>query len=187
MIDYQIVPLEKAYLLLNHGPTVLISCAYGDERNVIAAGWCTVLDYTPARVLVILDKQGYSHQLIKKSGEFVMMLPSKAMAKLVLQVGACTGSAVDKFAAFDIPILPAKTVVAPLINGCLAFLECKLIDEPHNQDTYDLYIGEVTCAWADPRVFSNGRWHIKDESLRSIHYQAGGQFFAIEDSFQVEE
>lgn len=48
------------------------------------------------------------------------------------------------------------------------------------------YIGEVNYACADPRVFSNGQWHIKDESLRTIHYQAGGEFFAIGDSFQIE-
>lgn len=139
MSTYQTVPLEKAYLLLNHGPTVMISSAYNNHRNVMSAAWSSALDYAPARVLVVLDKHGYSHQLVKKSGEFVVMLPSKSMAKLVLQVGHCTGSELDKFAAFNIPTLPAKTVTAPLIAGCLAFLECKLIDEPHNQDNYDLY------------------------------------------------
>lgn len=185
MTTYQPVPLEKAYLLLNHGPTVMVSSACGDKRNIMSAAWSTPLDFAPPKVLVILDKQGYSHELIKASAEFVIMVPSKAMAEQVLQVGSCSGREVDKFEAFNLSTLPAKTVTAPLIEGCLACLECKLIPEPHNQDQYDLYIGEVTYAWADPRVFTDGRWHIKEDTLRSIHYQAGGEFFAIGDSFHV--
>jgi len=36
------VELEKAYRLLNHGPTVLVSAQHGDDRNVMAArlGMC---------------------------------------------------------------------------------------------------------------------------------------------------
>lgn len=33
------VPLAKAYRLLNHGPTVLVSAAHGGKRNVMAAAW----------------------------------------------------------------------------------------------------------------------------------------------------
>lgn len=31
------VPLDKAYRLLNHGPTVLVSAAHGGQRNIMAA------------------------------------------------------------------------------------------------------------------------------------------------------
>ena len=44
---------------------------------------------------------------------------------------------------------------------------------------------EVVAAWADPEVFSNGRWQFPGEQRRSIHYQAGGSFFATGDEFQV--
>ena len=33
------VPLPKAYRLLNHGPTVLVSSAHAGRRNVMAAAW----------------------------------------------------------------------------------------------------------------------------------------------------
>lgn len=185
MTTYQPVPLDKAYLLLNHGPTVMVSSAYSDKRNIMSAAWSTPLDFAPPKVLVILDKQGYSHELIKASAEFVVMVPSKAVAKQVLQVGSSSGRDIDKFKTFNLSTQPAKTVAAPLLDGCLACLECKLIPEPRNQDNYDLYIGEVTYAWADPRVFTQGRWHIKEDQLRSIHYQAGGEFFAIGEPFHV--
>jgi hypothetical protein len=34
-------------------------------------------------------------------------------------------------------------------------------------------------------VFSDGRWHFEGEEGRSIHYVAGGQFFATGDAFDV--
>ncbi len=53
--------------------------------------------------------------------------------------------------------------------------------EPHNQQTYDLFIGEVIGAWADDRVFRDGHWHFDDapDDLRTIHHVAGGQFLLI--------
>jgi hypothetical protein len=43
---------------------------------------------------------------------------------------------------------------------------------------YDLFIGEVTSAWADARVFENGRWQFDQapDALRTIHHVAGGHY-----------
>ena len=37
------VPLAKAYRLLNHGPTVLVSAAHDGQRNIMAAAWAMPL------------------------------------------------------------------------------------------------------------------------------------------------
>ena len=47
----------------------------------------------------------------------------------------------------------------PFVKGCSAWLACELIVEPDNQEVYDLFIVDVTAAWADDRVFGNGHWH----------------------------
>jgi flavin reductase (DIM6/NTAB) family NADH-FMN oxidoreductase RutF len=75
----------------------------------------------------------------------------------------------------------------PFVAGCSAWLACKLIPEPHNQERYDLFIGEVVGAWSDTRVFSDGHWHFEnaDPGLRSIHYVAGGHFYAIGEAMHV--
>ena len=61
----------------------------------------------------------------------------------------------------------------------MAWLVCRLMPEPHNQNRYDLFIGEVVSAWADDRVFRDGRWRFEEgaDDLRTIHHVAGGQFF----------
>ncbi len=179
------VPLPKSYLLLNHGPTVLVSSAQGGRQNVMAAAWNMALDFDPPKVAVVIDKSTLTRELVEASGEFVLSVPSRAQAALTLAVGTQSGRDVDKLSKVSAGGTAASRVGAPLIDGCLAWLECRVIPEPHIQQTYDLFLGEVIAAWADPAAFSDGRWHFPDEQLRSIHYQAGGSFFATGDPFTV--
>jgi flavin reductase (DIM6/NTAB) family NADH-FMN oxidoreductase RutF len=53
---------------------------------------------------------------------------------------------------------------------------------------YDLFIGEVTAAWADARVFSDGHWHFENAGAgwRSLHHIAGGHFYAIGDPLSAD-
>lgn len=75
----------------------------------------------------------------------------------------------------------------PLVAGCSAWLVCKLISEPHNQQAHDLFIGEVISAWADERIFRDGHWHFEDADpeWRSLHHVAGGNFYLIGEPVSV--
>ena len=187
------VPLPKAYLLLNHGPTVLVSSAHGGRRNVMAAAWNMALDFDPPKVAVVIDKATLTRELVEASGEFVLNVPAREQAALTLAVGTQSGREIDKFQKVMRSGIPgdgvgetaANVVGAPLTEGCLAWLECRVIAEPHIQQAYDLFLGEVVAAWADPAAFSDGRWHFPDAGRRSIHYLSGGSFFATGDVFEV--
>lgn len=179
------VPLPKAYLLLNHGPTVLVSSAHGGRRNVMAAAWSMALDFEPPKVAVVIDKTTLTRELVEVSGEFVLSVPSRRQAAITLAVGTQSGREIDKFSLAGVGATPASRVGAPLIEGCLAWLECRVIVEPHIQQAYDLFLGEVVAAWADPAAFSDARWHFPDAQQRSIHYLAGGSFFATGDPFDA--
>lgn len=181
------VELTKSYLLMNHGPVTLVSSAHGERRNVMAASWAMPLDFSPPKVAVVVDSRAYTRELIEASGEFVLSIPSRAIASQVLAVGSQSGRELDKFAALGVGTISASKVKAPLIDGCVAWLECKVIPEPHNEKRYDLFLGEVVAAWAEPRAFKDGRWVFEDEGLKTIHYIAGGNFFATGDAFEVAE
>lgn len=179
------VPLAQAYRLLNHGPTVLVSTAHGGRRNVMAAAWNMPLDFDPPKVAVVVDKTTLTRELIEASGEFVLAVPGRDLAERTLAAGSCSGREGDKFEALGLAVLPASQVVAPLPAGCIGWLECRVINEPHIQRTYDLFLGEVVAAWADPAMYSEGRWHFPEQGRRSIHYVSGGQFFATGEAFEV--
>ncbi len=180
------VPLEKAYRLINHGPTVLVSARHDGVENVMAAAWACGLDFAPPKVTVVIDKIARTRELLERSGTFVLQVPTVAQREMTYQLGTLSlHNEPEKLTLAGAELLAMPGVDAPLVAGCSAWLACKLIPEPHNQQQYDLFIGEVTAAWADTRVFSDGRWHFEDApaQMRSLHHVAGGHFYAIGDAF----
>ncbi|MGE1153778.1 flavin reductase family protein [Pseudomonas kitaguniensis] len=174
------VPLSKAYRLLNHGPTVLVSAAHDGRRNIMAAAWAMPVDFEPPKVAVVLDKATWTRHLLEGAGTFVLQVPCVAQADLVQTVGNISGRDTDKFATYDLHTFSGEHTSAPLLEGCVAWLECRVLPEPHNQQTYDLFLGEVLAAYADVRVFSEGHWHFDGhDQLRTLHHVAGGNFMSI--------
>jgi len=181
------VALDQAYRLLNHGPVVLVSSAHEGRCNVMAAAWSCPLDFSPPKVTVVIDKATLTRELVEASGWLVLNVPSRASAALTLGVGSDSGKTVhDKLARHHVEIFAVPQSPVPLVRGCVAWLACRILPEPHNQRTYDLFIAEVVAAWADPRVFSQGRWHFEDapDDLRTLHYVAGGQFYVTGTAFR---
>lgn len=188
------VDLAKAYRLLNHGPTILVTSSHAGRQNIMAAAWNVPLDFDPPKMIVVIDKNTYTRELIEASGTFAINVPCVAQIDTVQKVGSSSGRDLkhtDKFAEYGLETFPAKEIVAPLLKGCVAWLECKIIPEPHNQNTYDLFIAEVVAAYADERVFSDGHWHFEGndqetyDKLRTIHHVAGGSFFATGEVHQA--
>lgn len=189
MMEYlRPVPLEKAYRLLNHGPTVLVSARHEGVENVMAAAWACALDFEPPKLTVVIDKMTRTRALIEGEGRFVVQVPTVAQAALVHEVG--TRSLCDdpgKLAHAGVELFGIEGQDLPFVSGCAGWLACRLMPEPHNQEAYDLFIAEVTGAWADERVFRDGHWYFEEAppALRSLHYIAGGRFYAIGEAIDV--
>lgn len=101
---------------------------------------------------------------------------------MTYRVGHCSlATKADKLERCGVERFEIEGQDLPFVAGCSAWMACRVIPEPHNQKQYDLFIAEVTGAWSDTRVFSNGHWHFEtaDPDLRSLHYVSGGHFYAI--------
>ncbi|CAH1904209.1 Flavin reductase [Candidatus Nitrotoga sp. HW29] len=182
------VPLDKASRLLNHGPTVLVSARHAGMDNVMAAAWACALDYAPPKLTVVLDKIAKTRTLIEQSGTFVIQVPTVAQLKLTYQVGHCSlTDDPNKLQHCGVGLFSIADHDLPFVSGCSAWLACKLMRESHNQQTYDLFIGEIVGAWADTRVFANGHWNFEAAApaWRSLHYIAGGHFYAIGEAMNA--
>src|SRR5881397_2356040 len=67
----------------------------------------------------------------------------------------------------------------PLVeSGCAAWLECRLVREPHTEDAYDTCFAEVVAAAADARIFASDHWLFRDQNvgLQTIHHLGAGNF-----------
>jgi flavin reductase (DIM6/NTAB) family NADH-FMN oxidoreductase RutF len=115
----------------------------------------------------------------------VLHAPTTLQVDLTYQLGSCSGRDGDKFARYGIATEPASLVSAPLVAGCAAWLECKVVREPDLSQRHDLFLLEAVAAWADDALWSNGNWHFTPTGPRTIHHEKGGAFFATGERFQA--
>jgi flavin reductase (DIM6/NTAB) family NADH-FMN oxidoreductase RutF len=171
------VPLAKCYRLLNHGPVTLVTSASAGRSNVMAASWAMPLDFDPPKVLLVVDGTTLTRELIDASGEFALNIPPRALADATYEAGSRSGRELDKWQALGLMPFPATRIGTPLLEGCVAWLECRVRPEPDIERRYDLFIADVVAASADDRVFVDGRWRFGEDDLRTLHHVAGGQFY----------
>lgn len=179
----QSVALPHAYRLLNHGPTVLVGSCHAGRHNVMAAAWAMPLDFDPPKIAVVVDKATLTRQLIDASGVLSLQVPCVAQTALTRAVGTESGlEQPDKLQRCGVTWTSGPLTGAPLVDGCIAQMECRVLPATaHVAGPHDLILAEVLAAWADARVFSQGRWHFENapDALRSLHHVAGGHFYAI--------
>lgn len=171
------VPLAKCYRLLNHGPVTLVTTASAGRSNVMAASWVMPLDYDPPKVVLVVEATTLTRELIDASGELALNIPPRALADATFAAGTVSGRDLNKWAELGLTPMAGSVVGAPLLEGCIAWLECRVRHEPDIEKRYDLFIADVVAASADDRVFVDGHWTFTADELRTLHHVAGGQFY----------
>ena len=177
------VDLAHASRLVSHGPTVLVTSAHGGVRNLMAAAWSMPVEFEPPRIAVVIDKRTFTAELVQASGRLAICVPCIAQADLTYTVGSVGGrdllaAGVDKFARYGIDAFDGPLLGLPLVEGCIAWLECRVIPERHTEQAYDTFFVEVVSAQADDRVFASGRWSFRDDNaaLHTLHHLGAGHF-----------
>lgn len=150
-VDYNI---EMSCRLLHPRHTILISCANNEGKtDVVTVAWSMPVSYEPPLVAVSLRPQHYSSKMIEETGEFVINVPSMDLVKETLLCGRISGRNCDKFKEFKFTPVKSKRVKAPIINECIAHLECKVVNKIVAGDHF-LFVGEVLAAYANKDAFS---------------------------------
>lgn len=171
------VPLRLAYRLFNHGPTTLVTARADGRTNVMAAQWAMPIDYDPPRLAIVLDRSTYTYGLIARSGTFGLSIPGHTQAALTWRAGSTSGAELDKLAGVE--TFAAETIDAPLVAGCIAWLECRVLRGPALDSVaadHDLFVAEALAAWVDARCWRDH--HLVLDQLHTLHHLGGGRFVA---------
>jgi len=170
------VDLSSAYRLMHPRLVVLVSCVdEAGKANVITLAWSMPVSINPPIVAISVAPKRYSHQLIEKTKEFVVNVPTMDIVRETLFCGRRSGKTYDKFKETGLTPLPAKVVQPPIIKECVAHLECKL----HQQITmgdHTLFIGRVLTAYADDGVFDE-KFDLK--KVKPIYHMGGDDFATL--------
>ncbi|CAN7165069.1 flavin reductase family protein [Massilia sp. LjRoot122] len=138
-------PTEKIRRYLEPGPIVLVSSSWEGQRNIMTMGWHTVMDFSPALVGCVIASSNHSFELLRKSRECVINLPTTALLDAVVGIGTTSGSEIDKFERFALTPESVEGVDAPAIRECHAHFVCRLHDDSL-VDKYNFFIWEVVAA-----------------------------------------
>jgi flavin reductase (DIM6/NTAB) family NADH-FMN oxidoreductase RutF len=158
-------PVAKIRRYLEPGPIVLVSSAWQGKSNIMTMGWHTVMEFEPSRIGCYIFEGNHSFEMIRRSRQCVINIPTADMADVVVAVGNSTGEEIDKFSKFKLTAHPAEKVAAPLIRECYANFECRLADASLIRK-YSLFIWEVVKAHVAPTP----------KYPRTLHYTGDGVF-----------
>ena len=185
------VSLAHASRLINHGPTVLVSTQHEGRRNIMAAAWSMPVEFDPPRLAIVIDKSTLTREHIGATGCLALSLPSRLLVDVTFAVGSLSGrdldASTDKFTHYGLTSFAGPALGLPLIEGAIAWLECRVIHEPHTEQTYDTFFVEVLSAQADERVFANGRWQFNADNtdLHTLHHLGAGLFAVASQTVQA--
>ena len=121
------LPMEKAFMLIEPGPALLVTTRENGRNNVMTITWHMVTDFTPT-VALTTGPWNYSFRALTRTKECVLCVPGVDLAEKTVSIGDCSGEDTDKFQKFGLTALPAAEVGAPLIEECLGCLECRVED-----------------------------------------------------------
>lgn len=158
-------PVEKVRRYLEPGPIVLVSSAWKGERNIMTMGWHTVMEFSPSLVGCIISSANHSFEMVRRSRECVINVPTTALIDEVVGIGTTSGSELDKFEHFGLTAEKAKVVKAPLIRECHANFECRLVDDSL-VDKYNFFIWKVVSAQVA----------VSPKHPETLHYKGEGVF-----------
>lgn len=141
----QPLKLDQAFTLMESGPVVLVTTHDGKAHNIMTISWTMVLDFTP-RFAIATGAWNHSFAALRKTRECVIAIPAVDMLDQVVGIGTCSGTDTDKFTEFRLTPVPGKLVQAPLIQECLANIECRVVDivRKHN-----IVVLEAVAAYVD--------------------------------------
>ena len=158
-------PVDKIRRFIEPGPIVLVSSAWKGKTNIMTMGWHCMMEFTPSLFGCIISNGNESFEMIRRSRECVINLPTYDMIDQVIGIGNSSGKEVQKFEKFGLTAMKGKTVKAPLIKECYANFECRLIDS-HLVKKYNFFIFQVMKAHVA----------IAPKYPRTVHYRGDGVF-----------
>ena len=162
--------------LLAGAPVVLVTTRWHGVANVMPAAWNMPLSHDPPLVGIAVHPSRHTYDMLRFSEEFALNVPGRRLMNHVQYLGMVSGRDVQKIELAKLPTFKAQRVDAPLLEGCLAYIECSVLEVLPLGD-HHLFVGKVLAAQAEGEAFEEG-WLLEDDDYKPLHY-LGGELYAI--------
>jgi len=130
-------------------PAVMVSCgSEPGEYNIITISWTGTICTDPAMCYISVRPGRHSYEIIRKNGEYVINLTTKALAFATDWCGVKSGAKHRKFEEMKLTPVPASIVKAPMILESPVNIEC-VVKEIKELGTHHMFISEIVAVNAD--------------------------------------
>lgn len=140
------------------GVTV-VTCRVGPITHGITVNSLTSVSLNPPLILICVDRAARAHNLIPEAEFFAVNVLNEAQRELCAYFARRLAPDPDDELR-DLPWQPGGTG-APLIDGCNAYLECRLI-AVHPAGDHSIYVAEVVATRVvsedPPLLFYQGKF-----------------------------
>ena len=174
-MSLQPVELNKAYRLLQVGPTTMISAKHNGNANVMAAAWVSLVGIN--KVMAYISPQAYTRGLVEESGLFAVQIPVVSQMETVLYAGE--HSYRDRPEKnHKIPMFYMKEFDIPLVEGCAGWLVCKVMPNAEYELEHNLFMGEIPGRGVTIGFFAMGTGYLMKHQTNYEPYtmSPGGSF-----------
>jgi flavin reductase (DIM6/NTAB) family NADH-FMN oxidoreductase RutF len=122
--------------------------------------------------------------MVQYAEQFALNFPARDLLNHTHYFGTVSGEDVGKIELSKLATFRASKVDAPLLENCVAWIECGLEDTMRIGD-HTLFIGRVLVVQADEEAFEDA-WLIDDAEYRPLHYLGRDRYAVLRDVFQAE-
>ncbi len=166
----------KGSALLAPAPAVLVTCGTAENPNVLTIGWTGICCTRPPMTYISVRPERFSHDIIEKSGEFVINLTTSAMVKQTDFCGVKSGRDLNKFEACNFHTVPSQKLSVPLIEECPVSLECR-VTEVKPLGSHTMFLAEIVGVDVDEKyIDSKEKLNLQQCGLTAY---AHGEYFAL--------
>ena len=152
-------------------PAVMVSCGREGERpNIITVAWTGTICTNPPMLYISVRPQRYSYDILCETGEFVVNLTTKKLAKATDYCGVRSGRDVDKFKETGLTAVPALHVKAPMIAESPVNIECR-VTEKKELGSHHMFLAEVLAVHVDEGYLDEkGRFRLNESGLMAYSH-----------------
>lgn len=148
------------YLLHPYNTSLVTCCDTEGKPNIITIAWLIPVSVNPPLAGMSIGPSRFSYGLIRETGEFVINVAPYDIASKVLFCGRRSGREVDKFSETGLTPKEAQSVRPPIIEECVAHLECRVVQDIEAGD-HHIVVGEVLAAYANRGILEeNGLYRL---------------------------
>lgn len=161
----------KPGTMLNPVPAVMVSCGEGNVKNIITVAWTGIINSDPPMTYVSVRKERFSHDIIERTGEFVINLTTEKLAFATDYCGVRSGRDVDKFKERRLTPQESLRVNCPSIAESPVNIECR-VTEVRELGSHDMFMAEIVNVSVDEELMEEkGRLCLEEAGL--IAYSHG--------------